>query len=272
MEERTATLPGGTAMPLLGFGTWRLKGDDAYRAVLHTLEAGYRHLDTAQLYGNEESVGRALADSGISRQEVFLTTKFAQHHPGKEHATLSRSLERLGVEQVDLWLMHYPLKDPGEHLAVWDAFLDAAEEGMATAVGVSNHSLAQLDTLTEATGQMPQVNQIRFNPALYDPRLVTGHRARNTVLEGHSPLRKPGLDHPVLTEIAETHNATSAQVVIAWHLAYQVAVIPRSAHPERISSNLHAARLHLAPADIARIDALSRQPSGTARTRNRQGA
>ncbi len=253
----TTTLPGGGVTPLLGFGTFRLRGEDAYRAVLHALEAGYRHLDTAQLYGNEEAVGRALADSGIPRHQVFVTTKFAQHHPGKEHATLARSLDRLGIEQVDLWLMHYPLKNPGEHLAVWDEFLATAEGGMAAAVGVSNHPPAQLDALAEATGQMPEVNQVRCDPARHHPDLPAAHRERGVVFQGHSPLRKPGLGHPVLTEIAEEHGTDPAQVVIAWHLAHGICVIPKSGRPEHITSNLHAAGLRLSPDDITRIDHLS---------------
>ncbi|MFH9425677.1 aldo/keto reductase [Streptomyces sp. NPDC017529] len=164
------------------------------------------------------------------------------------------------MDQVDLWLMHYPLKNAGEHVAVWDAFLAAAEQGLAGAVGVSNHSPAQLDALAQATGQMPQVNQVRFNPTRYDPDLLAAHRQRGVVLEGHSPLRKTGLDHPVLAQIADTHSASPAQVVIAWHLAHRVAVIPKSAHPDRITSNLQAADLRLTPDEVDRINTLTTRP------------
>ncbi|MBW1603901.1 aldo/keto reductase [Streptomyces sp. JJ66] len=193
-----------------------------------------------------------------------MTTKFAQHHPGREHATLARSLDRLGVEQVDLWLMHFPLKNPAEHAWVWDEFLAAAEQGMTAAVGVSNHHPEQLDALAQASGRMPEVNQVRFNPARYDPHLLAAHRARGVVFQGHSPLRKPGLDHPVLTEIAKAHGATPVQVVIAWHLAaHDIAVIPKSARTDRIISNLQAAGLHLTDDDITRINTLATQSRRT---------
>ncbi|MFH8788257.1 aldo/keto reductase [Streptomyces roseoverticillatus] len=264
MTQGNAVVAGRPMMPPLGFGTWQLKGDDAYRAVSLALEAGYRHLDTATLYGNEDAVGKALAVGGLPRDEVFVTTKFAQRSPGREPEALARSLDRLGLERVDLWLLHYPLKDPGENAAVWDAFLAAADEGLATDVGVSNHSLDQLDALTAATGRTPAVNQIRLNPPLYDPAVVEGHHDRQVVLEGHSPLRprKPGLAHPAVVEIAAAHGATPAQVVLAWQLAHRIPAIPRSGHPERILENFHATDLDLTPGDIARIDAL-----GKARTR-----
>ncbi|MFF4605141.1 aldo/keto reductase [Streptomyces sp. NPDC001339] len=258
MTEGSALAANQLAMPPLGFGTWQLKGDDAYRAVSLALETGYRHLDTAMLYGNEEAVGKALAASGLPRDEAFVTTKFAQRRAGGEPEALEQSLDRLGLERVDLWLVHFPLKDPGENAAVWDAFLAAAEEGLATDVGVSNHSLAQLDALTAATGDTPAVNQIRLNPPLYDPAVVAGHEERGVVLEGHSPLRprKPGLGHPTLVEIAAAYEATPAQIVIAWHVAHRIPVIPKSGHPERIFENFLGAELELDAEDITRIDAL----------------
>ncbi|WP_411127829.1 aldo/keto reductase [Streptomyces sp. x-19] len=251
---------GRPAIPPLGLGTWQLKGDDAYRAVSLALETGYRHIDTATLYGNEEAVGKALAASGLPRTEVFVTTKFAQRQPGREQDALERSLGLLGLEQVDLWLLHFPLKDPNENAAVWDSFLAAAEQGLATDAGVSNHGLAQLDALTAATGQAPAVNQVRLNPPLYDPAVVAGHHQRGVVLTGHSPLRprKPGLDHPVLVQIAAAHDATPAQVIIAWQLAHRIPVIPRSGRPERMAENFHARGLELSAEDIGRIDALGK--------------
>ncbi|MFE0100582.1 aldo/keto reductase [Streptomyces sp. NPDC059009] len=254
-------------IPPIGFGTWQLKGDDAYRAVSVALEVGYRHLDTATLYGNEEAVGKALAASGLARTDVFVTTKFAQRRPGGEQDALKRSLERLGLERVDLWLLHFPLKDRSENVAVWDAFLAAADEGLTAQAGVSNHSLAQLDALTAATGRAPAVNQVRFNPPLYDPAVVVGHKERGVVPAGHSPLRlrKPGLGHPALVEIAATYEATVAQIVIAWHVAHRIPVIAKSGHAERIFENVLGAGLDLDAADVARIDAL-----GTTAPRNRR--
>ncbi|GAU65889.1 putative oxidoreductase [Streptomyces sp. NBRC 110611] len=272
-------------MPPLGFGTWQLKGDDAYRAVSFALETGYRHLDTATLYGNEDAVGKALAASGLPRDEVFVTTRFAQRRAGGEPEALERSLDRLGLERVDLWLVlpralgfaragetASPLKDPGENAAVWDAFLAAAEEGLATDVGVSNHSLAQLDALTAATGDTPPVNQIRLNPPLYDAVVVEGHRERGVLVTGHSPLRprKPGLAHPTLTEIAAAYEASPAQIVIAWHVAHRIPVIPKSGHPERIFENFLGADLELDAEDVARIDSIG-QTGKTRSGRPRSG-
>nr|WP_199831880.1 aldo/keto reductase [Streptomyces sp. ERV7] len=142
-------------IPAIGFGTWQLKGDYAYRVVSLALEAGYRHLDTAALYGSEEAVGKALAASSLPRAEVFVTTKFAQRRPGGEREALERSLGLLGLDHVDLWLVHFPLKDPYENITVWDAFLAATDERLATGAGVSNHSLPQLDALT-AQPHMPR--------------------------------------------------------------------------------------------------------------------
>ncbi|MYT32940.1 MULTISPECIES: aldo/keto reductase [unclassified Streptomyces] len=268
MTEGSALAADQPMMPPLGFGTWQLKGDDAYRAVSLALETGYRHLDTAMLYGNEEAVGKVLAASGLPRDEVFVTTKFAQRRAGGEPEALERSLDRLGLDHVDLWLVHFPLKDPCESAAVWDAFLAAAEEGLATDVGVSNHSLAQLDALTAATGHTPAVNQIRLNPPLYDAAVVEGHRERGVLVAGHSPLRprKPGLEHPTLVEIADAYEASPAQIVIAWHVAHRIPVIPKSGHPERIFENFLGAQLELDAEAVARIDALGTTGSRRSRT------
>ncbi|WP_218021239.1 aldo/keto reductase [Nocardia crassostreae] len=239
-------------------GTWQAKGEDAYRAVRSALDAGYRHIDTARLYGNEEQVGRAIRDSGIDRDSLFLTTKYAQREVGGEFEALTASLRRLGVDRVDLWLMHFPLSDAADNARVWERFLAAATDGAAASVGVSNHSVEQLDALTAATGQRPAVNQIRFNPVLYDAQLIAAHRDRQIVLEGHSPLRCPPLDHPTLVAIAERRAATPAQVVLAWHLAHDIPVIPKSVHPQRIIENYRALELRLTPEDVAEIDALGR--------------
>lgn len=248
-------------LPAIGLGTWQIKGEDAYRAVRCALEAGYRQIDTARLYGNEAQIGPALADSGIDRDQIFLATKYAQYRPGGEERALSESIEKLGVDRIDLWLMHFPLKDPGENLAVWEWFLGAADAGRVAAAGVSNHSTEQIDALTTASGVAPAVNQVKFNPARYDPDLVAAHRDRGITLQAHSPLRQPRLDHPTLAAVAERRGATPAQVVLAWHLAHGVPVIPKSVHPERIAENYAALGLRLTTVDIAEIDALGSHES-----------
>ena len=252
----TVPLSGSVTMPLLGFGTWQIRGDDAYRAVGTALEVGYRHLDTATMYGNEGAVGRALRDSGVPRDEVFVTTKLPPDRAGRERATLDASLGALGVDAVDLWLIHWP-PSAGASVPMWRELIAAHDEGRARAIGVSNYGVAELDELHTATGRMPAVNQIRWGPSLFDPVLLAQHRERGVVLEGYSPFKTTNLADPVLTRIARAHEADPARVVLRWHVQHGVVVIPKSATPERIAGN---ARLDFVLTDdeMAEIDALSR--------------
>jgi 2,5-diketo-D-gluconate reductase A len=250
-------LSGGVQMPMLGFGTWLLRGKGGREALRAALDAGYRHIDTATMYGNEADVGHVLASSGLARDQVFITTKLPSGKAGRERATLAASLRALGTDYVDLWLVHWP---PPERtlIRVWCEFLALRDEGRARAIGVSNYSLAQIDRLIEATGQAPAVNQISWSPGRYDAALLAGHRERGVAVEGYSPLKRTNLASPVLTEIADSHGATPAQVVLRWNLEHGVTVLVKSVHPERIVANFEALRLSLDPAEVARIDALSR--------------
>jgi 2,5-diketo-D-gluconate reductase A len=251
----TVALSSGAAMPLLGFGTWQIRGDAAYRAVRHALDAGYRHLDTATMYGNEEQVGRALKDSGLPRDDVFLTTKVPPENVGRERETLDASRRALGVEAVDLWLIHWP-PSAGASVGMWREVLAARDDGQARAVGVSNYSLAQIDELTAATGETPAVNQVRWGPALFDAELLAGHRERGVVLEGYSPFKTTNLGDPVLTGIADAHGVDSARVVVRWHLQHGTVVIPKSANPHRITSNAQV-DFTLSDTEMAAVDALA---------------
>jgi len=252
-----SSLPGGVEMPMIGFGTWQLRGRAGRQAVLTALQAGYRHIDTATMYGNEADVSHALASSGLARDQVFITTKLPSGKAGRERATLAASLRALGTDHVDLWLVHWP--PPGRTLIqVWCEFLALRDEGRARAIGVSNYSLAQIDRLIKATGQAPAVNQIPWSPGRYDAALLAGHRERGVAVEGYSPLKRTNLASPVLTEIAAAHGATPAQVVLRWHLEHGVTVLVKSVHPERIVANFEALRLSLDPDEVARIDALAR--------------
>ena len=256
-EIPSVDLGNGGAMPMLGFGTWQLQGELAYEATRHALLIGYRHIDTATMYRNEEQVGRAIADSGVDRAELFVTTKLPPGNAGRARATISESLKALGTDYVDLWLVHWP--PPGRTLIqVWCEFLALRDEGRARAIGVSNYSLAQIDRLIKATGQAPAVNQIPWSPGRYDAALLAGHRERGVAVEGYSPLKRTNLASPVLTEIAAAHGATPAQVVLRWHLEHGVTVLVKSVHPERIVANFEALRLSLDPDEVARIDALAR--------------
>jgi 2,5-diketo-D-gluconate reductase A len=252
----SVNLPGGVRMPMIGFGTWRLGGRAGREALHAALAVGYRHIDTATMYGNEADVGHVLADVEIARDEVFITTKLPSRRAGKERATLAASLRALGTSYVDLWLVHWP---PERKLVpVWREFLTLRDAGRARAVGVSNYSLAQIDRLIEATGEAPAVNQIAWSPARYDPALLAGHRERGVAVEGYSPLKRTKLTDPVLTEIAAAHDATPAQVVLRWHLEHEVTVLVKSSHPDRIAANIDLMHFSLSPDEVARIDALAR--------------
>ena len=255
-HQPTVPLPGGGALPLVGLGTWEMTGSQCYRAVRHALDVGYRHIDTATMYRNERDVGRAVRDSGVRRQEVFVTTKLRPSDAGRERRTLEGSLRALGTDYVDLWLIHWPPGGAGAQ--VWKQFLALRDDGMARAVGVSNYSTTQLDELHRATGERPEVNQIRWGPTLYDPDELLAHRRRGVVLEGYSPFKTTDLRHPVLAEVAGRHGATPAQVVIRWHLDHGVVVIPKSATPERIATNFDVFGFLLDEKDLGRVDALSR--------------
>ena len=258
MTIPTVALAGGGTMPLLGFGTWQLRGTAAYEAVRDALEAGYRHIDTATMYGNEAEVGRALRDSGVPRDEVFVTTKLPAERAGRERATLDASLAALRLDAVDLWLVHSPPRR-GRSVPVWERFIAARDEGRAHAIGVSNYGIAGIDELTAATGVTPAVNQIRWGPSLYDPQLVARHRERGVVVEGYSPFKTTDLRDPVLTRIAAAHGVDPARVVLRWHIQRGIVVIPKSGTPERIAGNADVGGFALTDDEMAAVDGLSRR-------------
>lgn len=253
LDLRTPTGP--VPIPLLGLGTWQSEADDCYRAVRHALEMGYRHVDTATGYGNEDQVGRAVADSGLPREDVFLTTKLPPDAAGRERETLERSLSLLGTDHVDLWLVHWPPNKQATP-STWQAFRELRDEGLVRAIGVSNYSVAQIDELVAATGEAPAINQIPWSPSDHDPALVAEHASRGVELEGYSPFKRTDADDPVLTGIAQEHGATVQQVVLAWHLRHRVVVIPKSTNPARIEANIDVVGLDLTDADMTAIDRL----------------
>jgi 2,5-diketo-D-gluconate reductase A len=256
-DRPAARLDPGGGMPLVGLGTWQMRGARCQAAVRAALEVGYRHIDTATMYGNEREVGRAVRDSGVPREQVFVTTKLPPGAAGRERRTLDDSLRALGVDHVDLWLVHWPPR--GRALvSTWRELLAARDQGLARAVGVSNYSPAQLDELTAATGATPQVNQIPWAPTRHNPALLAEHRRRGVVLEGYSPFKNTDLRHPLLVEIATRHGVTPAQVVVRWHVDHQVVVIPKSATPERIAANFDVFGFSLTEEELARVDGLSR--------------
>jgi diketogulonate reductase-like aldo/keto reductase len=256
LPDDTAALTQGTLMPLLGFGTWQIKGKNAVRATSAALEAGYRHLDTATIYGNEGEVGRALTESGVARDEVFLTTKCPPDRAGRELDTLRQSLDLLQTDHVDLWLIHWPGRG-STNVDLWRAFVEARESGLAREIGVSNFDAELIDEVTQGAGAAPAVNQIEWSPLLYDAAVVAAHQARGIVLEGYSALRGGALDHPAIVAIAERLGRTPAQVIIRWHLQHQVVVIPKSVKPERIRSNADVGGFSLTSDDMGTLDTLA---------------
>ena len=184
-----------------------------------------------------------------------MTTKLPPREAGRADRTLAASLDALGVDAVDLWLVHWPPGGAGEDL--WERFVAAREAGRTRAIGVSNYSLDQIDQLTQATGVTPAVNQIRWGTSIYDPAVVTGLEQRGVVLEGYSPFKASNLDDPTLVSIATSHDATPAQIVIAWHVAHGFVVIPKSVRQERIVANAAGARIELTDDEVTAIDALA---------------
>jgi 2,5-diketo-D-gluconate reductase A len=245
----------GVAIPMVGFGTWQIQGQLAYEATRHALQVGYRHVDTATMYRNEEQVGRAIADSGLDRADVFVTTKLPSGSAGRARATLAESLKALRADYVDLWLVHWPPR--GRNLVpLWRDFLAVRDEGLARAVGVSNYSIRQIDKLIDRTGEPPAVNQIPWSPSRYDAALLAAHAERGVAVEGYSPLNGTRLRDRTLAEIAAKYGVTPAQVVLRWHLDIGVIVIPKSVHPERIEQNLDLFSFSLPPEDVARLNRL----------------
>lgn len=259
IEEAGVELASGRKMPLLGFGTWEVRGRGAVSCVCRALEVGYRHIDTATVYGNERQVGEALSESGIPRAEIFVTTKLPPGRAGQERATLEESLDALGLGYVDLWLIHWP---PGGRARpdVWERLLELQAEGLAREVGVSNYSVEQLDELERATGRMPAVNQIPWSPALFDRDVLEAHRDRGVQLEGYSPLKRVNLLDPLIVQIAEARRVTAAQVVLRWHVEHRIVAIPRSTNADRIAENAAIFGFELTASEVERLDSADIRP------------
>ena len=255
-DTERVPLPGGSAMPIIGLGTYALWGDACVRSVRAALGAGYRHVDTATMYENEAEIGRALTDSDVAREDVFVTTKLSSNGIKDQRGALEASLRALRSDYVDLWLIHnWPPVDVADP-ATWEQLLGARDAGLALAVGVSNCSVSVLDQLLAATGEIPEVNQVQYGPRVHDPQLLAEHRERGVVFEGYQALKMTPLDHPDVVEIAAGHDVTPAQVALRWHVQHRVVCIPKSATPERIRSNLAIFGFELSKDEMACLDAL----------------
>lgn len=258
--DTTVALHGTVQIPLLGFGTFKIKdGQDVEQAVATALDLGYRHIDTAMVYRNEEGVGRAVAASGIDRSEIFVTTKVWNSDQGYEPtlAGIDASLERLGMDYVDLYLVHWP--KPDHTVETWRAMEEVQAIDKARAIGVSNFLMHHLDLLIENANVLPSINQIQFHPHLQSPDLVEYCDERGIVIEAWGPL-KQGLimDDPELAAIAGAHNVTVPQVVLRWMLQRGVVAIPKSVTPSRIAENADLYGFELSVAEMATINAMDR--------------
>ena len=259
---KNITFNDGNSIPQLGYGVWQIEDNGAADAVGTALEAGYRHIDTASIYGNEVGVGRGIASSSVPREDIFLTTKLWNSDQGFEKAiaALDASLERLGTDYVDLYLIHWAKPQQGTYLESWRALIELKKQGKVRSIGVSNFPQAQLREILADTGVTPAIHQIELHPYFSQEELRQVHEELGIVTEAWSPLGQGGeiLKDPVIVEIAGKHGVSPAQVVLAWHLAKGTVAIPKSVTPARIAENFAAANVTLDTADIAAIDGLTR--------------
>jgi 2,5-diketo-D-gluconate reductase A len=249
----------GRTIPQLGFGVFLIPPAETARAVRTALEAGYCHVDTAQMYRNEAEVARGIADAGMDREQVFITTKVDNNRHGLEESrkSVEESLRRLGSDYVDLLLIHWPQPSRDEYVETWDGLVRCREQGKAVSVGVSNFQVPHLERIAEATGVVPAINQIELHPKLGQPRLQDYHREHGIATEAWSPIARGAvLDEPVVTSIASTYGKTAAQVVLRWHLQRGNVVFPKSVTPSRIAENIDIFDFELADDDLTAIDAM----------------
>ena len=254
------TLNDGQSIPQLGLGVWQMTDDEATAAVSHALETGYRHVDTAAIYRNEVGVGRAITASSLPRDEIFVTTKLWNKAQGRDLARsgLERSLEKLGLDHVDLYLIHWPCPAQDKYVETWEQLIDFRSEGLARSIGVCNFLPGYLDATVDETGITPAIDQIELHPTFQPDDLINHCADLGVAVESWSPLGQAAdLADPVITGIAGRLGATPAQVVIRWHLDRGFIVIPRSKNPERIASNFGALDVRLSSEDRAAIDALN---------------
>ncbi|MFG2333015.1 aldo/keto reductase [Streptomyces sp. NPDC048604] len=247
-------------MPQLGFGVWQVPDDEATRAVSTALEAGYRSIDTAAIYENETGTGRALADSGIARDELFVTTKLWNSEQGYDSTmrAFDASLDRLGLDHVDLYLIHWPVPAKDAYVDTYRAFEKILADGRARAIGVSNFLPEHLERLIAETSVVPAVNQIELHPQLQQRASRETHAKHGIATEAWSPLGQGRglLEVPAIVAIAQKHGRTPAQVVLRWHLQTGNVVIPKSVTPSRIRENIDVFGFELDPEDLAALTAL----------------
>jgi diketogulonate reductase-like aldo/keto reductase len=253
-------LNNGTEMPLLGFGTWQAKnGETAYNAVRYALKAGYRHIDTAKFYRNEVSVGRAIRDSGIPREEIFVTTKIFPTDAMNIEKSFQNSLNRLDIDYIDLYLIHWPV--PGIVKKAWAKMEQIyTKSNKVKAIGVSNHSVAQLKSILRTAKVKPVVNQIKCSPYNYNPAMHKFCDENGIIMEAYSPLTRGNmLNDDKLTTIAKKYNKSTAQILLRWCVQKGIVTIPKSIHEKRVKENAKIFDFELSDTDIRKLDIFSKK-------------
>jgi diketogulonate reductase-like aldo/keto reductase len=254
---RQVALNNGVRIPPIGFGVFQVPAEETQRIVEEALEAGYRHIDTAAAYQNEAGVGAAIAASGIPREEIFVTTKLRNGEQGSAAEAFENSRKALGLDVVDLYLIHWPVPSQGLFTEAWRAMEALYVEGHIRAIGVSNFLEDHLDTLLAMAGVVPAVNQIELHPTFQQSALASKSRSLGIAVEAYSPLGQGAdLNAAAVTALAEDKGATPAQIILAWHLAAGTIVIPKSSTPARMRENIAAANISLSAADLESINAL----------------
>ena len=257
----------GNPIPQLGFGVFQIEPRDTAEAVRQALEVGYRHIDTAEMYGNEREVGEAVRESGLDRDEVYITSKLNNsfHRPDDARRAFGETLTALGVDHVDLFLIHWPLPTlyDGDYVSTWRTLEEFKEEGRARSIGVSNFQVDHLERLAAETDVVPAVNQIELHPYLLNEEVRSYGESHGIATEAWSPIAKGQvLDEPAIAEIAERLGRTPAQVVLRWHIERGSIVFPKSTTPERIRENFELFDFELEADDAERIESLDRGEAG----------
>jgi 2,5-diketo-D-gluconate reductase A len=255
-------LNNGVRMPQLGFGVFQIPDDETVAAVQAALDAGYRSIDTASIYGNEAAVGRALAESDVPRDELFVTTKLFNSDQGYDETlrAFDESMRKLGLEQLDLYLIHWPLPARDKYLDTWKAFEKLYADGRVRAIGVSNFQPAHLERVLDASDVAPAVNQVELHPYLQQREVREFDAKHGIATEAWSPLAKGGslLGDPIVAELAVKHSRTPAQIVLRWHLQLGNVVIPKSVTPSRIAENFDLFGFTLSEEELASLTPLDR--------------
>lgn len=263
----TLSLLHGAAMPQLGLGTWPMDDDACEAAVATAIEAGYRLIDTAENYGNERGVGRGVRVSTVPREEIFVTTKFNKRWHGVDLVAeaCERSVERLGLDYIDLLLIHWPNPDQDRYVEAWKGLARLLKDGRVRAIGTSNFKITHLTRILDETGVVPDVNQVQLSPTIIREELRAFHQKHGIVTQSWSPIGGEGtavLAESIITRLAERHGKSPAQIVLRWHIELGLATIPKSSHPARIRENIDIFDFSLTQEEMAEISSLDRGEAG----------